>query len=45
MVKSVSRVVWGFLAAGFFVPCLLQAIFYLKIMPIERIPQWLLFVL
>jgi len=45
MAKSVSKIVLYFLAAGAVVPCLLQTIFYLEILPIERVPEWLFFAL
>jgi hypothetical protein len=35
-----SRVFWQ---PGFFVPCMLQALIYLKIIPIDRMPEWLFF--
>jgi hypothetical protein len=41
MTLSLSKISWSFLAAGFFVPCLLQGLFYFKIVPIERMPDWL----
>ena len=39
MAKPVNKTVWCFLAVGFSLPCLLQTLFYLEIMPIERIPE------
>jgi hypothetical protein len=35
--SKISRI---FLAAGLFVPCLLNSLFYLKLLPIERVPDW-----
>lgn len=39
MAKPVNKIVWCFLAVGFSLPCPLQTLFYLEIMPIERIPE------
>ena len=41
MTPSLSKITWGFLAVGLSAPCLLQALFYFKILPIERMPDWL----
>jgi hypothetical protein len=41
MAKSIPKMIRVFLVAGVFVPCLLQTVFYLKILPIERMPEWL----
>ena len=43
--KAVNKIVWYFLAVGCFVPCLLQTLYYLEVIPIESLPEWLLFVL
>src|SRR6266700_2912975 len=45
MTKSVSKIVWYFVAVGFFAPCILQILVYLKLVPIELIPEWLFFAL
>lgn len=45
MTLSFSKITWGFLAAGFVAPFLLQGLFYFKILPIERMPDWLFVVL
>jgi len=39
---SLSKISKGFLLAGFFVPLAFEAVFYLEIMPLDRIPAWLL---
>jgi hypothetical protein len=41
MTLSLSKTTWSFLAVGFLAPCLLQGLFYFKILPIERTPDWL----
>ncbi|HET7107290.1 MAG TPA: hypothetical protein VFI38_10805 [Candidatus Acidoferrum sp.] len=41
MALSLSKISWSFLAVGFFAPCTLQCLFYFKILPIERMPDWL----
>jgi hypothetical protein len=43
--KRIPKIVWYFLAAGAFVPCMLQALFFLKMVPIESMPEWLFFTL
>ena len=37
-----SKISWGFLLAGFFVPFIFEAIFYVEIVPADRIPERLL---
>jgi len=39
---SLSKISWGFLLAGFFVPFMFEALFYVEIVPADRIPEWLL---
>ena len=41
MTLSFSKITWSFLAVGLLAPCLLQGVFYFKILPIERMPDWL----
>jgi len=41
MAPSLSKISWSFLVAGLFAPCLLQGLFYFKMLPIERMPDWL----
>ncbi len=41
MTLSLSKITWSFLTVGLLAPCLLQAVFYFKILPIERMPDWL----
>jgi hypothetical protein len=41
MTVSLSKISWSFLGAGLFLPCLVQCLFYFKILPIERMPDWL----
>ena len=41
MTLSLSKVTWSFLAVGLLAPCLLQGLFYFRILPIERMPDWL----
>jgi hypothetical protein len=45
MAPSLSKISWGFLAAGFTLPCLLQSLFYAEVLPLERIPEWIFFAL
>ena len=42
---SLSKISWGFLLAGFFMPCILETLFYLGIVPVDRVPEWLLMAL
>jgi hypothetical protein len=42
--KLIDKIVRCFLAVGFFVPCLLELLWYLG-MPIEWMGEWLLFTL
>ena len=45
MKRSLSKISWSFLAVGFLAPCLLQSLFYLTVLPVEVVPEWLLLVL
>jgi hypothetical protein len=45
MAPSLSKISWGFLAAGFILPFLLQSLFYTEVLPLERIPEWIFFAL
>lgn len=40
-----SKISWTFLICGLFFPCFLNASFYLKLLPIDRMPDWVLMVL
>jgi len=42
MALSLSKISWGFLAAGFIVPSMLQGLIYTRLLPIERTPDWVL---
>jgi hypothetical protein len=39
MPLSLSKISWSFLAVGTLAPCVLQCLFYFKILPIERMPD------
>ena len=44
MALSLSRISWGFLAAGILVPCIFESLFYTGMtgmFPIEGMPDWL----
>jgi hypothetical protein len=45
MAPSLSKISWGFLATGFFVPFVLQSLFYTRMLPIEGMPEWIFFAL
>jgi hypothetical protein len=42
---SLSRISRRFLLVGFFVPFILEALFYVEIVPADRLPEWLLIAL
>lgn len=41
---SLSRVSRAFLATGLVLPCLLNGLLYLKVLPVDRTPLWLLLI-
>jgi len=45
MAPSLSKISWGFLATGFFVPCVLQSLFYTRMLRVEGMPDWIFFAL
>jgi hypothetical protein len=45
MTRFVSKIVWYFVGVGFFAPCILQILVYLKIVSIALVPEWLFFAL
>ena len=45
MTLPLSKISWGFLAAGLIVPCFLYILFYAEVLPPERIPEWIFFAL